>query len=862
MIAKRSFVTAQPPDKLTCAPPMVFTPGLGFHRATPGIAVLYGKRSTMFHDDTFLEIVGINRKGSGACEIEIEKRRRALEYTQDLMRLTKAVPRVHRPLNLTPTQMVDLEQFFLFVSMFTNSKWYSMITMTNKGGNSSMPKPDFYRLPFQQLMMLDTFFMMIERYGFGDLREFILLYVRNNFGLNHITPAQAKMISERFDTRMAGFIIPRRCGKSTFVETLITATMVFCGAGGLKILYTAHKLSIVTKMYNDVRQHSPKLCETFNSVQRAKYMERKQKNLGHPIPYDFYYHVEMTPRTKEGSIEMFFFKKNSEGLMNGGTACSTNSLICRVYKSQNALRGETFNVMYVDETNFIPPSIYQELIPMLSTGKARMIMMSSHKAGQDNKDFVDLSSVRMNEMLMCNVSYVCAEHCLALIRNEDMTITRCFCNFFTQPLHINTDAGYKKFTAAFSVKTSYKNGTAEADKTQRKIALLSEIGVLPPGITEEDLANVDVNMIKLSSDAGKKHMMTNSVVVEEYIGAQKKPNATMCDFVVVYIDPAPTDTERSYHAMTFVGRLDVIDPSNTRETHRYVILWVEEFSTDQFAKDAEYAYALAAVFMRSCVAISRLYSNYFKTFYVIPEANSISLDRFQYHCARMESCLQELAQFGVIILTAVMRVGVKRRAKEEERNAKAKKKMDDDYVRRQKELGGATTSQQIDYSTLYSVNGAKLQKVMQSSMLYYEIQNERHKQELHDLRSAQYRIGYSLGVDKFERFSKFFSAFYNKSDQNINDITCAFNVSSFFLQGKEVSIPAYIAQKMVELSIRRRHNARGVASYTISGKASKGSGKWQHLQDDLAVTIICSTTLFEDIASRKFKGEFMRLEVM
>lgn len=325
-----------------------------------------------------------------------------------------------------------------------DDRWYRLMTMTIKGGSSSMPEPNFLRLPFQQMMLLDTLFTMVERCGFSEYRDMILMYIKDKLGLHFITPSLARIISKRFSTKMAGFIIPRRCGKSSFTGTLIALTLAFCPAAGLKSLYTAHNLTLINNLFNNVRTHIPYLCEHFNCVQYNEYSQRKVLNGGTPPPEDFYYSAQMTATVKNTTITVFFFKKDGNGFLNNEQPVSTNILTCRVYREKNALRGQTFNVMYVDETNFIMPSIYQELIPMLSTGKARMIMMSSQKTGQDNKDFVDLSSVRMDDILMCNVSYVCANHCLAMIRNEQISITRCFCYFFSQPLHINTDLGYKK----------------------------------------------------------------------------------------------------------------------------------------------------------------------------------------------------------------------------------------------------------------------------------------------------------------------------------------------------------------------------------------------------------------------------------
>lgn len=292
------------------------------------------------------------------------------------------VTKQHLLFNMPEKKIRDLDHFFLFVNLFTDERWFSKMTLTIKGGSGFLVPSKFYRLPFQQLMMLDTFFTMVERCGFGEYREMILMYVKEKFGLDHLTPSTARTLATRFKTKMAGFIIPRRCGKSSFIETIIALTLAFCPAAGLKTLYTAHNLSLVMSVFSNVRIYVPQMCEQFNLAQYKEYEHRKVVNGGVSPDGDFYYEAQVVSHMKFATVEVVFFKKNGEGLINDDNVDrSCNTLSCRVYRETNALRGQTYNVMYVDETNFIMPSIYQELIPMLSTGKARMIMMTSQKMG-------------------------------------------------------------------------------------------------------------------------------------------------------------------------------------------------------------------------------------------------------------------------------------------------------------------------------------------------------------------------------------------------------------------------------------------------------------------------------------------------
>lgn len=399
------------------------------------------------------------------------------------------------------------------------------------------------------------------------------------------------------------------------------------------------------------------------------------------------------------------------------------------------------------------------------------------------------------------------------------------------------------------------------------MALLSEIGVLPPGMREHDLDQLDVRHLVLASREGTKHMIMESVRVEDYIITKVKTDLKFSKFVVVYIDPAPTETNRSYHAMSFITRATSVDPMTGQEKYHYIILWVEEFSTSWVKRGAEDAEVLASVFMRSTMAIARMYNAYFKVFYVIPETNSISLDRFHYHCESMKSILTTLGQHNVEILTSVIKVGTKRSFEEEEEQERRHKKLRHELESRmRKGVGMEDTNMETDYADVMSLSnrgGVKLSKVnlLKKAAVLYELKGKRNEEDIRAIDSTQYRLGYRLGSDKFKRFCNFFSSCYNKSETNMSDITCAYNVASFFLTERKIAIPSYIAQKMEELSIRKKILPSGKITYSISGKAGhQKEGDTEYIQDDLAVAIVCSVSLFEEIVTCKFLGNFIRIE--
>lgn len=75
------------------------------------------------------------------------------------------------------------------------------------------------------------------------------------------------------------------------------------------------------------------------------------------------------------------------------------------------LWGATYNLTILDESNFLSPKIFRELIPNLFLSGSKMICTSSQKNGQDDKMFVDLRKVRMDTVLLCVIEYVSKSLC-------------------------------------------------------------------------------------------------------------------------------------------------------------------------------------------------------------------------------------------------------------------------------------------------------------------------------------------------------------------------------------------------------------------------------------------------------------------
>ena len=530
----------------------------------------------------------------------------------------------------------------------------------------------FNRLPFQQLMILDMYFMMIDRCGLSEYRSQLTLYLKHCLGLDWLTVTKVGQLTSRFDTNASGQIIPRRHGKSVLCAILIMLVLGTCVGANIKCLYTAHTLSLIDTTFGMVVEHLVVAVGAFNDYHYSGWTAGRNDRK----PTDFYYRANVVLKRSHKSARVDFSVVNDR---DAAYVVSKNELRCQVYRDTNCLRGATFNTIFVDECNFIDPRIYSELLPMMVIDGSRMMMLTSAKSGQDNRPFIDLNSVRRNGILINSVTYVCTDHVLELIKSNTV-VMRCLCYYHAQPLHINTDIAYKNLASAFSRRTvngvledspdavsaNNNDGDGCRQNQMAKSTLLSEIGVLPPGITTDHIGKLNMVGMRLASDAGTHRMMIELVDVYEHIvvtnestGAAPRTSGTLLfeRDVVVYIDPAPTDTERSHHAIAFVARATQRTHANVAPLQHYVLLGVEEFTTSDMDATYDSGSALASVFMYATLKLTRWYGGYFNRFLVIPEANSIAVDRFWFKCGVLlvkDVFRSVFARHSVRILASIM----------------------------------------------------------------------------------------------------------------------------------------------------------------------------------------------------------------
>lgn len=289
-------------------------------------------------------------------------------------------------------------------------------------------------------------------------------------------------------------------------------------------------------------------------------------------------------------------------------------------------RGSTFNVIIIDECNFLPQHIYNEIIPMTNTDKGRMILMSSQKSGKDKRDVIDLDTTRSKHVLFNRVSYVCAAHITALLKN-DTALIKCPCYYFLSPIHITMGAGYRDILNLFTMNDP--NDDSSNAISESKTALLAEIGVLPTN--NISVIKGDLSVTSLANTKGNFYMATNLFDMHEYLEGIYRHTLFISKTIVMYLDPAPCDVESSYNALSYITEVHNSDENSSH----YVILGVEHFRTrDVDTESGDVSLACVKLMMANLNLICALYDSYFDCLIIAPECNSLSLEPFRYHLAK------------------------------------------------------------------------------------------------------------------------------------------------------------------------------------------------------------------------------------
>lgn len=776
--------------------------------------------------------------------MNVLKRQIAMEYVVNNRFKDQPCKVIHHGMfDVTTEKKQPVEEFSSFIRAMTSDDWFKKLTLTIKTSKTPLKEKEKFKMhSFQRMIMHDIINSMIDRCDLKEHRQLIANYLKSLTGMDNLHIIRIKDVGERFQTRASGYIIPRRCGKSSFSTAMMALCMVLCPAAGLRILYTAQAKDLCKEAFTTLKTNISKLLESFNDKQKAHYDDRikairMRKNVSEDVEkQQYYFQAKAVCMNKNLEISVKFYKFNSPVCIIKSTTpvISTNEFRSKVYKSADAHRGATYNLIFIDETNFISPKIFPEILPNLSYGSAKLICTSSQKNGQDSRPFVNIKNVRLSKVTTNVVEFVCPNHCLDLIRQEQVQYSMCLCNTFQQPFHINTGSDMRKLMSAFSVQDKGDKGNGEDDEMNSKATMLSEIGIMPPGISMSELEGMGsaISKMRMTAESARKQFMNHKVGVHAWI--RDRPEL-VSRTVVAYLDPTPTSYksenletfDRSMHAITFVTKVNDV----------MVVLGVEEFTTQMYERDSHDSMkAMATVFMAQTYFIHTTYDGFFTDIILIPEVNSCDLDNMWFNCQKIYKerpiDTRIMAPFMIKKNTTAPKQPVKGRRKYRKTkldngrvilvDTGKEMQIQDDAFEEDMMDDLASTHYMSPSLSALTVTSEELREMMESS-----------SEEC----TQKYKIGYRMTKDKVSLFLKFFSTTFNFNKFYMADV-----VMSFSKAGK-CDITSFLLDKLDGVVITTTTNKSGKKVMVVSGK--KATGKNKHEADDVAVSTVMAASLFE-----------------
>lgn len=476
-----------------------------------------------------------------------------------------------------------------------------------------------------------------------------------------------------------------------------------------------------------------------------------------------------------------------------------------------SFRGLSINTFYGDESYFLNVEVFPEILPMLTLDKGRVILMSSHKLPSESKQvYMDLDSLRCDEVLFNSVTYVCSNHQTALLQS-DINIANCICKIFAPPSHIDNLCAYRDYVHKF---VRAKQGFAH-DGSDGHESLLAEIGCIP-NATNSTNKNVNLNLVKLTNTQSEREIVSKLFPISDYINGIRN-DMYVSTTMTVYYDPATCNSNSSYNALCFMAKITEGAQSNKNEydgedddksksigAQHYVILAVEDFPSSFVDPDQEDCISASVqLILDNLLSLHQLYNGYFKDVIIAPESNSIGMERF---CYLLKEILDEhsylLKKLTIHITTVPAPIS-----------------NSEDMLHRAKHYASINN---IPSSSRFSTT---------------------NKCRKRPAKQVRVKPGFFIGSNKVNDCFYFYAEIFNR-----NRLHCSSTLISQSLDHKQHSIPLYIVNKLRSLEVRKRPQT---GSFYISGKHARKSHS-EEITDDLAISIIMSVMVFKYVERKQF----------
>ncbi|QOD40185.1 DNA packaging terminase subunit 1 [Macropodid alphaherpesvirus 2] len=381
---------------------------------------------------------------------------------------------------------------------------------------------------FQKMILMHaTYFLAAVL--LGDHADHVNAFLRIVFD----TPLFSDIAVRHFRQRATVFLVPRRHGKTWFLVPLIALSLA--SFRGIKIGYTAH-----------IRKATEPVFDEIDTCLRGWFGPARVDHVkGETISFSF----------PDGSHSTIVF------------ASSHNT---------NGIRGQDFNLLFVDEANFIRPDAVQTIMGFLNQANCKIIFVSSTNTGKASTSF--LCKLRSGVDAILNVvTYICDEHMNQVVTHTHTTA--CSCYVLNKPVFITMDGALRRTADLFL-----------ADSFMQEI-----IG----GQT----ASAGTDRPVFTKTAGERFLL--------YRPSTTTNGDLLSADLYMYIDPAFTaNTRASGTGVAVVGRY--------RED--FIVFSVEHFFLPALTGTA--AYDIAQCATQSLAQVLALHPNVFKRVCIAVEGNS------------------------------------------------------------------------------------------------------------------------------------------------------------------------------------------------------------------------------------------------
>nr|AAF19294.1 29 [Murid gammaherpesvirus 4] len=185
-----------------------------------------------------------------------------------------------------------------------------------------------------------------------------------------------------FLQKSPAFLIPRRHGKTWIVTAIIS--MLLTSVDDLHIGYVAHQKHVSLAVFLEI-----------SNILLAWF---PRKNID--------------------------IKKENGVILYSHPGKKSSTLMCATCFNKNSIRGQTFNLLFVDEANFIKKEALPAILGFMLQKDAKIFFISSVNSGEKTTSFL-YNLKDANEKMVNVVSYVCSEHMEDF--NKQSAITACPC---------------------------------------------------------------------------------------------------------------------------------------------------------------------------------------------------------------------------------------------------------------------------------------------------------------------------------------------------------------------------------------------------------------------------------------------------